>query len=57
MKLGTNLSCLRRLGLCAMQIRPIGRSSGQYQKNLTLQGPRDGDEIIYTLTSSGVRQR
>jgi enterochelin esterase-like enzyme len=38
------------LGVCAMQAQTApGVHQGQYQKNLTYQGPVTGDEIIYTL--------
>ena len=38
------------LGVCVMQAQPeSGVHQGQYQKNLTYQGPVTGDEIIYTL--------
>jgi len=38
------------LGVCAMQAQAeSGVHQGQYQKNLTYQGPVTGDEIIYTL--------
>ena len=38
------------LGFCVMQAQAeSGFHQGQYQKNLTYQGPVTGDEIIYTL--------
>ena len=38
------------LSVCVMQAQPrAGVHEGQYQRNLTYQGPVTGDEIIYTL--------